>query len=243
VSEDPAVTFNGTVDDASAKTHNLIVSAVSYMANAIPTINFNEDVGSTAPLLSLAAKTGQQTTTGTPLFTDTSLNSNDYVGTVSVLGNVTTQGNQTYTGNTIALGNNATTNQSQTFKTTGGNVSFNAGTNGGLNPSNNTLRVIFDLTSGTHTSLNGSSISYTDTIDQSNQNSQNSGSGLWSGIDAGSLAIVAQKTNNRMDIAMAEQMLNNQNEGTVEVLEAIDIISSCDKNLLLPKECIGIQNN
>jgi hypothetical protein len=41
---------------------------------------------------------------------------------------------------------------------------------------------------------------------------------------------------------MAEQMLISLNEGTVEVLEAIDIISSCDKNLPLPKECVGLQN-
>jgi len=249
VSEDPAVTFNGTVDDASANTHNLIVSAVSYAANEIPTINFNKDVGSTAPLLSLAAKTGRQTTAGAPLFTDISSNSNDFVGTVSILGNVTTQGNQTYTANTIELGNNVS--NSQTFKTTGGNVTFNIGTTptGGFRSSNNNLSVNFDLNGGTHTNLNGSGISYTDTSYQSNQNSQNSGSGLRSGIDAGLRSgidaggfMVAQKTNNRMDIAMAEQMLISLNEGTVEVLEAIDIISSCDKNLPLPKECVGLQN-
>ena len=61
--------------------------------------------------------------------------------------------NQTYTGKKINLGD-GTSNQIQTFATTGGNVTFNYGTDGTI-PSNNSLVVKFDLNGGTHTILDG----------------------------------------------------------------------------------------
>jgi hypothetical protein len=163
VSEDPAVTFWGTVDDATANTHSLNVKAVCFsscLGSDYPTIDFKSDVGQTAALLSLTATTGQQETTGTPVFTDTALNANNYVGTVSIFGDVTTQANQTYTGRSITLGD-GTANQAQTFKTTGGNVTFNVGTSG-LTARSSPMTVAFDLAGGTHSSLNGTGISYTD---------------------------------------------------------------------------------
>jgi autotransporter-associated beta strand protein len=156
ISEDPAVTFWGTIDDATANTHDLVIKAVCYLSctdNDLPTIDFKSDIGLIAPLLSLEATTGRQETTGSPTFAQTSLNSNDYVGNVSIMGDVTTKLNQTYTGKKINLGD-GTSNQIQTFATTGGNVTFNYGTDGTI-PSNNSLIVKFDLNGGTHTTLNG----------------------------------------------------------------------------------------
>jgi hypothetical protein len=156
VSEDPAVTFWGTIDDATANTHDLDIKAVCYLScagNDLPTIDFKSDIGLIAPLLSLEATTGRQETTGSPTFAQTSLNSNDYVGNVSIMGDVTTKLNQTYTGKKINLGD-GTSNQIQTFATTGGNVRFNYGTDGTI-PSNNSLVVKFDLNGGTHTILDG----------------------------------------------------------------------------------------
>ena len=160
VSEDPAVTFWGTVDDATANTHNLVVKAVTYTGIDTPTIDFKSDIGQSAALLSLTATTGQQATTGTPVFTDTSTNSANYVGTVSIMGDVTTQSDQTYTGRGVVLGN-GNANQEQAFKTNAGNVTFNVGTSG-LTASNNPMTVTFDLSGGTHSSLTSSGISYSD---------------------------------------------------------------------------------
>ena len=156
ISEDPAVTFWGTIDDATANTHDLVIKAVCYLSctnNDLPTIDFKSDIGLIAPLLSLEATTGRQETSGSPTFAQTSLNSSDYVGNVSIMGDVTTKLNQTYTGKKINLGD-GTSNQIQTFATTGGNVTFNYGTDGTI-PSNNSLVVKFDLNGGTHTTLNG----------------------------------------------------------------------------------------
>jgi filamentous hemagglutinin family protein len=156
ISEDPAVTFWGTIDDATANTHDLVIKAVCYLSctnNDLPTIDFKSDIGLIAPLLSLEATTGRQETSGSPTFAQTSLNSSDYVGNVSIMGDVTTKLNQTYTGKKINLGD-GTSNQIQTFATTGGNVTFNYGTDGTI-PSNSSLSVKFDLNGGTHTTLNG----------------------------------------------------------------------------------------
>jgi hypothetical protein len=117
-------------------------------------------VGQTAALYSLSATTGQQQTTGSPVFTDTSPNSANYVGTVSIMADVTTQSDQTYTGRGIVLGDGSV-NQEQTFKTTGGNVTFNVGTSG-LTAINNPMTVTFDLSGGTHSSFAGTGINYID---------------------------------------------------------------------------------
>ena len=104
LSEDPAVIFNGTVDDSVANTHSLVVKAVSLVSNVIPEIAFNEAVGSTKALASLVVMTGTQNPDLASPLGDTSSDPNDFNGRISIAANVTTSGNQTYTANTMLIG-------------------------------------------------------------------------------------------------------------------------------------------
>jgi hypothetical protein len=104
LSEDPAVIFNGTVDDSVTNMHSLVVKAVSLVSNVVPEIAFNEAVGSTKALASLVVMTGTQNPDLASPFSDTSSNPNDFNGRISIAANVTTSGNQTYTANTMLIG-------------------------------------------------------------------------------------------------------------------------------------------
>ena len=225
VSEDPAVTFWGTVDDATANTHTLNVKSVCYVSctgSDLPTIDFKSDVGQTAALFSLTATTGQQATTGSPVFTDTSPNSANYVGTVSIMGDVTTQSDQSYTGRGIVLGNGIA-NQEQTFKTTAGNVTFNVGTSG-LTASNNPMTVTFDLSGGAHSSLAGAGISFTDKGVTATPASSSSSEGL---------AGLIQVSSNRSAKDITAQ--TRTGKATVEVFDAT--VRCNEKDAQRPKEC------
>ena len=90
VSEDPAVTFWGTVDDAVANTHDLVVKAVTYTGLETPTIDFNGNVGAIAMLKSLTTEVGSQETIGTPVFAKIAVGSGSALGTVTINGTVTT---------------------------------------------------------------------------------------------------------------------------------------------------------
>ena len=76
VSVDPSITFKGTVDDAdpTGKVNGLDVRAISLAAIAanspVPTITFDSNVGSTAPLASLRLATGTQSTVNGAVVTD-----------------------------------------------------------------------------------------------------------------------------------------------------------------------------
>jgi len=59
LSMDPAVTFNGTVDDLVANTHTLIVRAIA-LDRTPPSITFNDEVNSVKSLVEYRAITGQQ---------------------------------------------------------------------------------------------------------------------------------------------------------------------------------------
>ena len=61
LSIDPAVTFNGTVDDLIANTHTLIVKAIS-LDRTPPAITFMDEVNSIKTLVEYRAITGQQDT-------------------------------------------------------------------------------------------------------------------------------------------------------------------------------------
>jgi len=104
ISEDPSITYNGSVNDATANTHTLLVAAIApavipyssgYAAvNAGAYINFNAPVGSSAPLYSLNAQT---------VVSNTQANASaSYVGTISVADAVSTYSNQTYRSNLMS---------------------------------------------------------------------------------------------------------------------------------------------
>ena len=92
-SQDPSITFLGTIDDSTALTHTLNLKAVSFDANQIPQITFRGAIGSIVPLGGLIVTTEMRldadpspSVHGTPN------------GEITIGGNVTTIGDQTYTG-------------------------------------------------------------------------------------------------------------------------------------------------
>jgi hypothetical protein len=167
LSLDPAVVFNGTVNDTIANTHTLIVKAVSIAGGETPEVTFTEAVGDTTPLASLTVLTGRQNTNAGELFSAIRPASSEFIGTVNIGDNVTTYGNQTYTGNTIDLSNTT----AQTFTTTGGGaITFNRGTvGGGINSAGN---LSFALNGGSLAGLSG--ISYTEIAQVINTPAQSS---------------------------------------------------------------------
>jgi len=56
ISQDPIITFNGSVNDVNPNTHTLLTAAISA-AGGSPSVNFNAPVGTIAPLYSLNAQT------------------------------------------------------------------------------------------------------------------------------------------------------------------------------------------
>ncbi|MBU3605081.1 S-layer family protein, partial [Polynucleobacter sp. AP-Kaivos-20-H2] len=149
LSEDPAITFNGTVNDAASGTHNLFVKAVTT-ASDTPTITFNGIVGGTAPLASLTVYTGTQDTSTGAAYSAIANTPANYVGTVTITNNVTTVGSQTYTTNAFALGDSTQTNQNLAFTSQDGSVTFNSGTGvgSGFTPANASLTITGTVASG-----------------------------------------------------------------------------------------------
>ena len=102
ISQDPSVTFNGTVNDITANTHTLLVAAVAPVSvntsvadiNSAATITFAAAVGNSAPLYSVN--------------TQTIVNSNQsdyltaYIGSTSLSGGVSTYSSQTYRSNLLS---------------------------------------------------------------------------------------------------------------------------------------------
>lgn len=92
ISEDPNVTFNGSVNDLVTNTHTLLVAAIAPDAtagsSAVASVNFGASVGNVSPLYSLNAQV---------VVNQNQANSvSNYVGTVSLVGNVATYTDQTY---------------------------------------------------------------------------------------------------------------------------------------------------
>jgi hypothetical protein len=100
ISEDPEITFNGSVNDLVPNTHTLLLAAIApttpstgYQAvNDAAKITFNEAVGSTAPLYSLNAQTVLKANPGS---------NTDYLGSINVTDSVTTYSNQYYRANML----------------------------------------------------------------------------------------------------------------------------------------------
>lgn len=91
ISEDPMITFNGTVDDITDRTHTLLVAAIAPSAASIinssttPTINFFQEVSSITPLYSLNAQA---------IIANTSESCASCL--ITLVDGVTTYGSQTY---------------------------------------------------------------------------------------------------------------------------------------------------
>lgn len=132
LSEDPAIIFNGTVNDETVNTHTLIVRAIRNDGNAIPSISFNDKVGNIKALAALIATT------------EINNDPTQYIGNISIASNVTTKGDQTYTTNKAYLSSGA----EQTFETSGGNVTFNLGKLAGGFDSRPNLKVSLILGTG-----------------------------------------------------------------------------------------------
>jgi hypothetical protein len=97
ISEDPNVTFAGTVNDLIPNTHTLLVAAIapdaSAGSSAAASVNFGSSVGNVSPLFSLNAQV---------VVNQSQANSvSNYVGTVSLVSNVATYSDQTYRANVM----------------------------------------------------------------------------------------------------------------------------------------------
>ena len=97
ISEDPNVTFTGTVNDLVPNTHTLLVAAIapdaSAASSAASSVNFGASIGNASPLYSLNAQV---------VVNQSQANSvSNYVGTVSLVGSVATYSDQTYRANTM----------------------------------------------------------------------------------------------------------------------------------------------
>jgi hypothetical protein len=109
ISEDPSITYNGTVNDTVANTHTLLVAAIApavipsssgYAAiNNGASISFNAAVGAIDPLYSLNAQTVVSNTQANAATT--------YIGTVSVSNSVATYSDQTYRANLMSAQSSA----------------------------------------------------------------------------------------------------------------------------------------
>jgi hypothetical protein len=114
ISEDPAITFNGMVDDTIDNTHSIVVLAISGNS-AIPQISFGDAVGSNSPLYSLTVKTMYYVAGQAAPALD---------GVVTLGGNVNTLGNQTYGSSQFNLTSPTTT----TLFTQSGRIKIDATT-------------------------------------------------------------------------------------------------------------------
>jgi hypothetical protein len=85
LSEDPIITFNGTVDDTVFNTHNLIVKSISISGNEIPEIHVNGDVGATTPLASFVQIVGTQNPDPTSTLSDHINNPNGVISNRGVI--------------------------------------------------------------------------------------------------------------------------------------------------------------
>jgi YDG domain len=161
LSEDPAITFNGTINDTVAGTHNLFVKAVT-LANETPSISFNDVVGGVAALKSLTASTGAQDAANGALYSAIDTTPANLVGRVTIKENVSTTGDQTYTANGFTLGN-GTANQALSLTTETGNIAFNAGSSSGsgFTQAGSSLNVGVFNGGGTVAGLSNSGLNYT----------------------------------------------------------------------------------
>ncbi|WP_415835958.1 beta strand repeat-containing protein, partial [Polynucleobacter paneuropaeus] len=217
LSEDPAITFNGTINDTVAGTHNLFVKAVT-IANEAPSIIFNDVVGGIAALKSLTASTGAQDAATGALYSAIDTTPANLVGTVTIKENVSTTGDQTYTAKGFTLGN-GTANQTLSLTTQTGNIAFNAGSSGGsgFTPAGSGLIVSIFNSGGTVSGLSGSGLNYsvTDTTASASSSSTTSTSNLTSAQYSTGGAL--QNSFNNEFTQLASEIMYDQSGGSVTV--------------------------
>ena len=96
VSQDPSISFLGTIDDSTAVTHALNLKAISFVREQIPTISFGGAIGSIAPLGAL------NVTLETRLDTDPDpAKRGTPSGIIEIKDDITTLGGQTFTGGRV----------------------------------------------------------------------------------------------------------------------------------------------
>lgn len=155
LSMDPTIAVLGTIDDTSAKTHQLIVSAFKLRDEVeVPNVTLVGDIGSTAALAGLVVKTGTQDTSNTAKVTDIAIPS----GGISIGGSVTTDREQSYTSRAITLIGN-----DQKFATVGAPLAFDTGLNGNGISSTSGSRPSFDV-GGSEISGVGTRVAYTNIV-------------------------------------------------------------------------------
>jgi hypothetical protein len=217
LSEDPAITFNGTINDTVAGTHNLFVKAVT-IANEAPSIIFNDVVGGIAALKSLTASTGAQDAATGALYSAIDTTPANLVGTVTIKENVSTTGDQTYTAKGFTLGN-GTANQTLSLTTQTGNIAFNAGSSGGsgFTPAGSGLIVSIFNSGGTVSGLSGSGLNYsvTDTTASASSSSTTSTSNLISSQYSAGGAL--QNSFSNEFTQLASEIMYDQSGGSVTV--------------------------
>ena len=217
LSEDPAIIFNGTINDTVAGTHNLFVKAVT-IANEAPSIVFNDVVGGVAALKSLTASTGAQDAATGALYSAIDTTPANLVGIVTIKENVSTTGDQTYTAKGFTLGN-GTVNQTLSLTTQTGNIAFNAGSSSGsgFTPAGSGLIVSIFNGGGTVSGLSGSGLNYsvTDTTASASSSSTTSTSNSTSApySDGGAL----QNSFNNEFMQLASEIMYDQSGGSVTV--------------------------
>lgn len=128
ISEDPSITYNGSVNDTVANTHTLLAAAIASTSvptssgvnaiNGAASINFNQSVGADAPLYSLNTQIRVNNTQ--------SDSASSYIGTINLVDTVSTYSNQTYRANLMSA-RASTQPGSVTFSVwdPAANVSFN----------------------------------------------------------------------------------------------------------------------
>ena len=217
LSEDPAIIFNGTINDTVAGTPNVFVKAVT-IANEAPSIVFNDVVGGVAALKSLTASTGAQDAATGALYSAIDTTPANLVGIVTIKENVSTTGDQTYTAKGFTLGN-GTVNQTLSLTTQTGNIAFNAGSSSGsgFTPAGSGLIVSIFNGGGTVSGLSGSGLNYsvTDTTASASSSSTTSTSNSTSApySDGGAL----QNSFNNEFMQLASEIMYDQSGGSVTV--------------------------
>jgi autotransporter-associated beta strand protein len=122
VSLDPAITFNGAVDDVVPGTHTLDARAIALNTQTVaPNINFAAVVGSYQSLYGLNVVTGVQDQNAQVANINFD-NPAEYLGDITFTDSVTTSGNQSYTTNSVEL--NAASGQ-MNFNSANGGIEFN----------------------------------------------------------------------------------------------------------------------
>jgi autotransporter-associated beta strand protein len=175
LSEDPKITFNGTVNDLLENTHSLYLRAVTIDPSLIPKIELNDEVGGIAPLVKLEAYTGFQDERDEANYSAIIDNSNvQRSDTITIRSNVTTFGDQIYSSNGFVLGNGQS-NQLQTFTSFDGNIEFRSGSpssGGGFVQNNSAGQSLFTAANGQVSGLSGSGLTY-QIIDKNSSNLNN----------------------------------------------------------------------